>query len=140
MKIRKAINKDIPSLIRIVKGVPSIEDYPGEYDKKLFEKMLKDKETILLVAEIENKVVGFKEFKIDKSAKRVYGESIAVAKDYRKQGIGSALFNAMEYYAKKHKFKRISFIVRDWNESMNSLAKKNKYKLSDKFNFWEKEI
>ena len=126
MKIRKANKKDIPALIKIVKGVPSIEDYPGEYDKSLFEKMLKDKETILLIAEIENQVVGFKEFKIDKGAKRVYGESIAVSKDYRKQGIGLTLFNAMEDYAKKHEFKRISFIVRDWNESMNSLAKKGK--------------
>ena len=53
IKIRKADKKDIPSLIKIVKGVKSIEDYPGEYNKKLFEKMLKDKETILLVAEIE---------------------------------------------------------------------------------------
>lgn len=140
MIIRKATSRDIPYLIKIVKGVPSIEDYPGEYDKSLFANMLKDKNTRVIVAEIEGKIVGFKEFKVDRDAKRIYGESIAVLKNYQGKGTAKALFSYMEEYAKKHKIKRISFIVRDWNTSMNFLAKKKGYKLSDKFNFWEKKL
>jgi len=140
MKIRLVSNKDIPQLIRIVKGVKSIEDYPGEYDKNLFSKMIKDKNTIILVGEIDKKIVGFNEFRIDKSSKRVYGESLAVAKKFQNKGIGKKLFNEMEKYAKKNKIKRISMLVRDWNKSMNKLAKKNNYKISDKFYFFEKEL
>ncbi len=140
MKIRKANNRDIPALISIVKGVSSIEDYPGEYNATLFRKMIKDKETILLVAEINNEIAGFKEFKIDKGAKRVWGESIAVSKKFQGKGIGLALLGAMEDYAINKRMKRISFLVRDWNNSMNKLAKKKGYKISDKFYFWEKKI
>jgi ribosomal protein S18 acetylase RimI-like enzyme len=140
MKIRKATQKDIPDLIKIVKGVPSIEDYPGEYDRKLFEKMLRDKDTILLVVELDGKAVGFNEFKVDKDAKRIYVESVAVAKTHQGKGIARMLMDAMEDYAKKNKIKRLSFIVRDWNDSMNHLAKKSKFKISDKFNFWERRI
>ncbi len=140
MKIRKANKSDVPKLINIVRGMRCIEDYPGEYNRMLFENMLKDKDTILIVAEIDNEIAGFQEFKIDKSAKRIYGESLAVSKDFQKKGVGSKLLEVMETYAKKNKFKRISMLVRDWNKPMNSLAKKKNYKISDKFNFWEKKI
>ena len=72
IKIRKADKKDIPSLIKIVKGVKSIEDYPGEYNNSLFLKMINNKLTILLVAEIKDKVVGFNEFRVDKISNRIY--------------------------------------------------------------------
>lgn len=140
IKIRKAKSKDIPSLIKIVRGVKSIEDYYGEYNKNLFLKIINDKSIILLVAEVENKVVGFKEFKIDKTAKRIYGESLAVSKKFQGKGIGKKLFETMEAYAKKNKFKRISMLVRDWNKPMNELAKKKHYKISDKLYLWEKNL
>ncbi|MEK6913658.1 MAG: GNAT family N-acetyltransferase [Nanoarchaeota archaeon] len=139
MRIRKATKRDILKLIMIVKGVKSIEDYPGEYNKLLFEGILKDKDTILLVAEIDKEIVGFEEIKIDRKAKRIYGESLAVSKKFRGKGVGKQLFSKLEGYAKKYNIKRISLLVREWNIPMNKLAKSNNYKISDKFNFWEKK-
>lgn len=135
--LRKATKVDIPQLVKIVKGVDSIEDYPGEYNKHLFEKMLKDDETHLIVAEINKKVVGFNEFTIN-SDKAMYVESIAVSKNQQGKGIANKLLEEMESYAKKYKIKQIAFIVRDWNIPMNHLAEKRGYKLKTKFNYWEK--
>ena len=137
IKIRKATKKDIPQLVRIVRGVTSIEDYPGEYNKFLFEKMLKDNETTVIVAEVNKKVVGFNQFTINRD-KVIYLESIAISKKYRGNGIASKLLEVMEDLAKKNKIKKIIFIVRDWNSAMNHLAKKRGYKLKTKFNLWEK--
>ena len=137
IKIRKATKKDIPQLVRIVKGVTSIEDYPGEYNKFLFEKMLKDNETTVIVAEINREVIGFNQFTLNKD-KVMYVESLAVLKKYQGNGIASKLLEVMEDLAKKKKIKKIIFIVREWNNAMNHLAKKRKYKLKTKFNLWEK--
>ena len=137
IKIRKATRKDIPQLVGIVKGVKSIEDYPGEYSKPLFEKMLEDDETIVLVAEINKRVVGFHEFSINHD-NVINVESIADSKKHQGKGIASILLDEMEKYAKRTHVKRIAFIVRDWNGSMNHLAEKRGYKIKNKFNYWEK--
>ena len=51
--------------------VKILDKDPGEYNKLLFEGILKDKDTILLVAEIDKEIVGFEEIKIDRKAKRI---------------------------------------------------------------------
>ena len=63
---------------------------------------------------------------------------MAVSKKFQGQGIGSLLFERMLKYAKKKKIRRISMLVRNWNKSMNHLAKKKAFKISDKFYLWEK--
>ena len=137
IKVRRATRKDIPELVKIVKGETSIEDYPGEYNKYLFEKMLKDDEIHLIVAEINKEVVGFNEFSLNKD-KALYLESVAVSKKHRGKGIANLLIEWMENYAKKNRVKRITFLVREWNDSMNHLAQKRKYNLKTKLNYWEK--
>ena len=138
IKIRRAVMKDIPELIVIVKGVSSIEDYPNEYNKNYFVKMLK--RNIVLSAEIDDKIVGFAEFEWDKHAKRVFLESVAVAKKFRGKGIASRLLEEAESFAKRKRANLISMLVRDWNTAMNSLAKKKKYVKSDNFYLWGKRL
>lgn len=138
LKIIRANVKDITELIKIVGGVKSIEDYPGEYNRAYFEKMLK--RNIVLLAQLDKKIVGFIEFELDKWAKRVFLESIAVSKKFRGQGIGLRLLDELELFAKKHKAKRISMLVRGWNTAMNSMAKKNKFVKLDKLYLWDKML
>ncbi len=138
LKIRKAIMKDIPDLIAIVRGVKSIEDYPGEYNRNYFIKMLKGH--FVLSAELNGKILGFAEFEMDKHAKRVFLESIAIAKEFRGRGIASKLLEEVELFAKNKGLKLISMLVRDWNTDMNYLVKKKKYRKSDNFYLWEKRL
>ena len=136
--IRKAKMRDIPQLIKIVKGVSSIEDYPGEYNRAYFNKMLNRNN--VLVAEINAKIVGFIEFEWDKDARRVFLESLAVLKKFRGQGIGSKLFGKIELFAKDHKAKRMSMLVRNWNKDMNKLAKKKGFLASDVLYLLERKL
>ncbi len=140
MRIRRLKLQDIPELVKLVKGETAVEDYPGEYSAKVFRQMLKEKETIVLVAEKNKKIVAFQEFKIDHAQKRIYLETIVVSRKHRGQGIGSILMEEVERLAKKKKYRRLAFVVRKWNAGMNYLAKKANYKKKDELIFWEKTI
>lgn len=140
MKIRKATKKDISKLIEIVKGVKSIEDFPGEYSKDLFNKAITRKENIFLVAEIDNEVTGFVICYFNKEWKRIYIDSLAVKKEYRNQGIATNLVRFIEKFSRDKNVKTIYFNTRVWNIPMVKLAKRNQYKLKEKFYIWEKKL
>jgi len=140
MSIRKSTLKDIPQLIGIVQGVKSVEDFAGEYSHKMFRDMLNRKNNIFFVEENNNKVRGFIACYVNKQGKRIYLDTIAVAKDQRGKGIANNLTEFIEKWAKDNKMKSIYFNVRDWNRPMNKLAKKRKYKLKERFFLWEKKL
>jgi ribosomal protein S18 acetylase RimI-like enzyme len=140
MKIRKFKVADIPELVKLVKGEPTVEDYPGEYSQKVFAQMLKDEETMVLVVEEKNKPIAFQEFKLDNAQKRIYLETVVVSKECRGRGIASMLMRELEKFAKSKKYRRIAFVVRKWNKPMNSLAMKAGYKSKDELVFWEKQV
>ena len=52
IKIRKATKKDVKVLFEIVKKEKAIENYPHEYSKKTFEKILLNKDSIVFVIPI----------------------------------------------------------------------------------------
>ena len=138
--IRKARKTDIPELVKLVKKEKTVEDYPGEYSTDVFKQMLKDKDTMLFVIEEDKKPIAFQEFKIDKSQKRIYLETIIVSKKYRGRGLASTLIKKVENFAKSKKFKRISFVTRKWNKPMNFLARKQGFKQKDELIYWEKML
>lgn len=138
IKIRRATVKDIPKLINIVKGVKSIEDYPGEFSKIYFKKMFKKNN--VLVAEIDEEIAGFVEFEWDSGAKRIFLESVAVSKDHRNSGIGSMLIDYVERFAKKHNAIRISMLTRVWNTPINILAKRKGFMKFDTLYGWGKVL
>ena len=138
MKIRKANTKDIPYLIDIVNGISSIEDYPGEFNSLYFKNMLKKNN--VLVGIINGEVIGFIDFRYDKDAKRVFLESLAVSKKFRRKGVGERLFDEVENFSKVHKVIRMSGLTRNWNDSVNNLCKKRHFKKIDTLYLWEKGL
>ncbi|MDP3992024.1 MAG: GNAT family N-acetyltransferase [Nanoarchaeota archaeon] len=138
MKIRKATMKDVPALLKIIEKEKAIENYPGEYDEKAVRKLLKEKESITLVAETDGKVAGFCKISTEKDDFSL--DIIGVAQEFRGRGIGRILFEEMEKYAFKNKIKRIFILVKDWNVAMNKMTESKGYTLTDKLYLWKKEI
>ena len=140
MKIRRGNKKDVSDLVEITKNEKSIEDFPGEYDKKMFGDMLKKTSDRFLVAVIDGKVVGFVVSYYNKKGKRLYIDSLGVHKSYRGKGIGNRLVEDAEIRGKREGARISYMFVRVWNKSMNSLAKSKKYKIKERFNRWERKL
>lgn len=139
VKIRKANKQDISDLVEILEDANALEDYFGKHKDKMLLKIMKQKDFVFLIAELDNKVVGFISFEIEKEAERIFLDVLAVHKNFRKMGIGTQLFEEMEKYLDKLKLKKLFFIVRDYTKEMNAMARKRGFKLSCKLNRWEKE-
>jgi len=133
IRIRKADSKDFDAYFALQKEFRELEKKLSKKEKiigfylkfksskaeeiKRFNKMLKKKDSIFLVAEENSRVIGylqgylepFKPFKF----KRGYLHDIIVSKKYRKQGIATKLHNAFLKWLKKKNIKFISLVV-DW--------------------------
>jgi ribosomal protein S18 acetylase RimI-like enzyme len=138
MLIRKATARDVPALVRIVHGERSVEDYAGEYSSAVFRAMLR-RGAIVYVVELEGEPVGFLEVERDAERKGLYLRTIAVAKEWRGKGVGSALFDLFERLAKRFKVSHTMFLVREWNRPMRALAKKRGYRTADRLLLFTKK-
>ncbi len=110
MKIREANRSDLPEIVGLWKEFMDFhrdldqfytrsEDGPSNFQKHL-EGQLESEDDALLIAEESGKIIGYAKieisqyppvFEMDK-----YGliSDVAVAEEYRRKGIGQALFNA----------------------------------------------
>ncbi len=92
-------------------------------------------DSISLIAEVNNKIVGCSELYINQSTN--HGEiAITIADKYQGNGIGSKLVEEIERIAKEKGLKMIWFITQ--NIRMKKIAQKYNY-VKNKYN-WEKEI
>ena len=128
IKIRKANKKDILDIIEYTKKVA---DYHHNFDKYYakgkgtekfirgyFFKNLKKRNYIILVAEINGRIVGFFEAEIKKIDNPfIVADKIGelhdafVDKKYRKSGIGKKIYNELVKWFKKNKIKHILLSV-----------------------------
>lgn len=118
IKIRKFLLSDLPEVMEIEK-VSFPQPWPETYLKKLYKERVQD----FLVAEVSRKVVGYilGYVKPDKSGSI---KTLAVAPDYRRQGIGKKLVNFIIQKLKKKGIKEIFLHTRIKNRVASSFYKK----------------
>ena len=135
IQIRKARIGDETDIYELIKELAVYENSPDsvtntipELKKHLFEEKICD----ALIAEDNNKVVGFTLFYISYSTwkgKCLYLEDFYVKKNYRKHGIGSLLFNGTIEIAKSIKAQRMDWQVLEWNDIAINFYKKHNTQL-----------
>lgn len=120
--IRKAIKEDSKAILELIQHLADFEKEPeavvvsideikhdGFGENPLFQ---------TFIAEIDGKVVGMALYYYRYSTwkgKTIHLEDLIVFKNYRKQNIGRALYDAVLQQASKEKVRRVEWNVLDWN-------------------------
>jgi GNAT superfamily N-acetyltransferase len=122
LTIRPAIQSDTPTILYLIKELAIYERLSDHVscDLETLRSALFDRiEAKVLLAEIEGQVVGFTLYHYNFSTflgrKGLYMEDIFVIKDYRRHGIGKALFLKLMDIAKEEGCGRMEWSVLDWN-------------------------
>jgi len=123
LNIRKASSHDVPLILKFIKELSVYEKMSKEVvatEDVLRETLFGDKSYAqVLIAEIEGKPVGyalyFYNFSTFVGRPGLYIEDIYVSKEYRGQGIGTALFKYCAHIAKESKCRRMEWFVLKWN-------------------------
>lgn len=144
MKIRKATLEDIKYMVRLNDSHPSFSsDSNHEWNKNSYERVAKkcieEDNYLALVCEHENKVIAYLyayHKKLHPSRKTDYLveiESMAVDKNFHRQGIGSKLIEEAEKWAKEKGVTRMQVGTYAKNETAINFYEKNsfeKYKIT----------
>jgi len=123
LSIRKASVDDVPLILKFIKELSVYEKISKEVvttEDTLRETLFGGKSYAqVLIAEIEGKPVGyvlyFFNFSTFVGRPGLYIEDVFVSKEYRGQGIGTALFKKCAYIAKENKCVRMEWSVLKWN-------------------------
>jgi GNAT superfamily N-acetyltransferase len=129
--IRKGRKEDVPAVHGLVMELATFEKAPDQVTNTV-EKMTEDgfghsPVYGLIVAELENKIIGMAIYFIKYSTWRGKGlflEDLIVTESHRKSGIGKKLFDAVLAEAKKMDAKTMHWQVLDWNTPAIEFYKK----------------
>ena len=129
--IRKGDKTDLPSVLDLIKELALFEKAPEQVTNtvKAMEEdgFGKNPAYQLLVAELENKIVGIAVYFIKYSTwkgKGIYLDDLLVTEKHRGNGIGKKLFDAVIDEAKKINAKQMHWQVLDWNTPAIEFYKK----------------
>jgi len=139
MKIRKAIPKDFEQYFKLRKE--DINEYSKIINKKInlaqdkqikkeFEGMLKSKEHLILLAESNEKLIGYLTGSIIKNIWQYSGyiDDIFINKKFKRKGIGSHLIKEFIKFLKHKKIKKCKLGVNIKNKKAIKLYKKLRFK------------
>lgn len=121
-EIRKGEEKDIPSLMALIRELAEFERAPEKVinnEEKLCDDWKVYKAFDFLVIELEKKVVGISLYYPRYSTwngRCIYLEDLYVREKFRGNGLGKALLLATIEEAKKAGASRLDWQVLDWNE------------------------
>lgn len=122
LTIRQAIESDTSTILYLIKELAIYERLSDHVscDLETLRSALFDRdEAKVLLAEIDKTVVGFTLYHYNFSTflgrKGLYMEDIFVIKDYRRHGVGKALFMKLMDIAKQEGCGRMEWSVLDWN-------------------------
>lgn len=133
MGIRRANEKDIPALLDLLSQVLMVHHngrpdlFKGnavKYTKDELNKLLKDDNKPIFVAEIEGKVSGYAfcifqqhlNNNILTDIKTLYIDDLCIDKNMRGKGIGKAIFNFVMDFAKENECYNVTLNVWELNE------------------------
>lgn len=130
-QLRKANKEDLQEVLLLVKELAIYERAPNEVtvtleeleadgfgDYPIYE---------IIVAEDDKKIIGMAFYFYSYSTwkgKCIYLEDIIVKEEYRRNGVGKQLFEAVIMKSKEVKAKRLQWLVLDWNEPAINFYKK----------------
>lgn len=143
MKIRKGKISDLKELLKFLNETPELQSSKGEktYTRAWVKDSLTDKDrNLVLIAEENNKIIGFLIAELWKKKKSSFFADIFVKPEYRKQGIATKLKDKYEKICKKLGLKTIVGLVLVTNKKMYKLMEKRGYKRGNKFYFYEKRL
>ncbi len=115
MQISSAAFSDLDSLLLIERA-----SFPNPFTKELFESELNQPAATILVAHHQQKIVGYIDFWI--VLEEIHLINLAVAPDFRKQGVATHLFKAM--LEKGKKCSRVTLEVRVSNQAARRFYEK----------------
>jgi GNAT superfamily N-acetyltransferase len=121
--IRKACIEDSSSILYLIKELAAFELEPDAViitEKDIIDSAFGEHPWVYIyVAEVEGQVVGMALYYFGFSTwkgRSLHLEDLVVNEDYRKVGIGKALFQKIIEIAKQEKVGRMSWEVLEWNE------------------------
>ena len=116
MQIRKATNQDKADIFALAHELATSFDVDESRFSQSFDKILKDKNIILLLAEAEGRalayVLGYVHPAFYANGNIAWVEELFVDAPHRKSGVGKALMNAFEVSAKECDCQLISLATR----------------------------
>lgn len=125
LKIRDAVQADLPKIIQFIKDLAEYEKAPNEVvlsisdlEQSLFGT---NPQVYCLIAELENEVTGFAVWHLNYSTwlgkHGIYLEDLYVDPKYRGQGHGKALLVRLAKICLDRGYPRLQWWVLDWNKS-----------------------
>lgn len=141
MLIREVKNEDAENLNNLIKEVEAESNYmlmeagerkttPDQQRKQIMQ-IQQQKNSIIFVAENDGDLVGYL-FVIGGSTKRTQHSTyivIGILERYRGKGIGTALFQQLEEWAKKSQISRLELTVVTKNEAGVALYRKSGFEI-----------
>jgi GNAT superfamily N-acetyltransferase len=129
--IRKGRKEDVPAVHQLVMELATFEKAPEQVTNTV-EEMMEDgfgSSPVygLIVAELENKIIGMAIYFVKYSTWRGKGlflEDLIVTESHRKSGFGKKLFDTVLSEAKKMDAKTMHWQVLDWNTPAIEFYKK----------------
>ncbi|RMG79887.1 MAG: GNAT family N-acetyltransferase [Bacteroidetes bacterium] len=138
--IRKAVPKDVPQMLQMIKELATYEKAPNEVvvtEQELLEDGFGDNPVYFCyIAEKEDNVVGMAlcYYKYSTWKGRcIYLEDIIVKEAERGNGIGKKLLQTVIRKAQKEKVRRLEWQVLDWNEPAINFYKKFQTRFDDEW-------
>ncbi len=127
MSITTIREGSIEEVYALAMGIPEFENL---YPKSVFEKNLGKKKSLMLIAEIENSIVGFKAGYEKEQDDSFYSWMGGVLPASRGKGIARKLAAQMEEWAVKEGYDKIKMTTRNKNKAMLLFAISNGFALT----------
>jgi ribosomal protein S18 acetylase RimI-like enzyme len=143
MHLRKMTINDIPSIKGIGDAAPELSVTEGNSlfwgEKRLADWISADQD-IMLVAEINHKVVGFQITNISSSSKIGYLSDLAVDENFRGNGVGSALTKQTLSIMKEQGITYVYALTQPKNTNIHSLLRKHGFEQGEQMVWYDKHI
>lgn len=118
--IRWMIRRDMPEVLQIER-----ECSASPWEEEDFMVCLRQRNTIGMVAEYGDKVVGFMIYELHK--RKLVLELVGVKKTYQRAGVGRSLIEKIKGKLSSHRRDRITIMVRESNLPMCHFLKANEF-------------
>ncbi|KKK37761.1 GCN5 family acetyltransferase [Mesobacillus campisalis] len=141
MNIREITLGDAENFIHLVKQVETESDYmlleagerttTSEQQQLQLEQIIQQSNSTIFIAEDEEKLLGYI-IVIGGTARRNRHSAylvVGILKEYRGQGLGTSLFEAVNEWAHEHELSRLELTVVTENEAGIALYKKNGFEI-----------